>query len=318
MRNRKQIILITTALGFVGFAASVSHADPLPNEILKFQQLPLNNLVVGTPIYPGHDELSTAYSVVDANGVLQGWQGNFMADDFADKFSTPIVHISWWGSYLNNYVDGGIQHFLISIESDVPQIPGTVSFSHPGTPLLSQIVSIGGAAPTPGTFTEALVTASPSESLYKYNAELAVPFAEKPDTVYWLKIVALTDNPQLQWGWHDRNYTLVDPLASAPPLVLPGEADLGPFAGGPVWHFQDDAVSGRLTIGAPLTSGNITVIQDPQTYQPQNYIDFVDGPQGIGNYSKDLAFELYTVVPEPTSIGLLSMTALTALTRRRK
>ena len=54
-------------------------------------------------------------------------------------------------------------------------------------------------------------------------------------------------------------------------------------------------------------------------YAPQNYIFPWDGPDIIGQFSKDLAFELYTRIPEPTSLMLIGLgaIALTATCRRR-
>ena len=63
-----------------------------------------------------------------------------MADDFADKFTTPVVHITWWGSYINDLVPSPqphVQKFLIAWETDVPQTPGT-TFSHPGSVIQSR------------------------------------------------------------------------------------------------------------------------------------------------------------------------------------
>ena len=65
-----------------------------------------------------------------------------MADDFADKFKSPVVHVKWWGSYLNNFTTPNIpvNKFLISFESDVPDPNPTnpEDFSHPGEPLLNR------------------------------------------------------------------------------------------------------------------------------------------------------------------------------------
>src|SRR4051812_44450519 len=171
--------------------STAAHANPLPGEQLKFQQLPINNLtipstVVPTPVYQGHDEVSTAYQYVNSQGLVS-YQGGFMADDFADNYSTPVVHLKFWGSYMNNnYVGAGVQKFLVAFESDVPATPG--GFSHPGTVLSSQIVNLGTLSPGSGTFDEKLINANAPEHLYQYNAELAVPFQEQADTVYWLKI----------------------------------------------------------------------------------------------------------------------------------
>jgi hypothetical protein len=261
-----------------------------------------------------------------------------MADDFADTFSSPIVHIKWWGSYLDNNMNPNlpINQFLISIESDVPQSAGH-PFSHPGTPLLSQVVKRGPISVSSGTFTEKQISsggAPRNENLFEYNAELNLgkEFFQKPDTVYWLKIVALVDAPAgltfdpfyppafvPRWGWHDRDYTVMDPLAS--PAVAPGEfvqGVLGPVPGGiPVWHFQDDAVTGQALIDLN-TTGMPQVVQTG--YQPTRYIGGgVDGPNKIGQMSKDLAFQLFTTVPEPTTCALsaFAIAVISMASRRR-
>jgi PEP-CTERM motif len=308
--NVKNLFAVV-ALVLVSLSSRLVLADPYDDEVLKFQQLPM----IATPIegvtYFGHDELSTA----TLDTAVNQYYGTFMADDFADKFDTPVFHVTWWGSYLDQQTQmGGVKRFLISFEKDVPA-PATGGFSHPGAPILSQIVSVSPVvAPTPppaGTFTESLVRpADPilGEALYKYNAELAIPFQQLPDTVYWLKIVALV-NPQedgfLQWGWHNRDYTIFDPLASAPPAVMPGEHPEGPLPDGTkIWHFQDDAVSGTVIVGPPAAGGiGPTVVQD--LFAPKTYVPPFDGPSPIIEYSKDLAFELHTRVPEPSSVVLL-------------
>jgi hypothetical protein len=199
------LALFSTSLAIV----SSAWADPLPGrDVRKFAQLPMDGTLLPGPQgtvqpYWGHDEFSTAYGVTvgPANAVI--YQGRFMADDFADEFKTPVVHVKWWGSYLNNILGQfPIEKFLISFEEDVP-VSATNPFSHPGTPLLNQIVRrvpLGGLAPGSGTYTEAPVSLGGpplSETLYEYNAELHLdkPFRQQADTVYWLKIVALVDLP---------------------------------------------------------------------------------------------------------------------------
>ena len=198
-------------------------------------------------------------------------------------------------------------------------------FSHPGTALLSQIVTAGALTPGSGTFVEKLIRPKggpPQQtSLYEYNAELATPFVAAPNTVYWLKVVALTEPiapgpAKFQWGWHNRDYTINDPLAPVPPQVTPGENCLfSPIPEiPPICHFQDDAVSGDLRlidIGSPIT-GRFTVEQSNMS--PRNYLADWDGPAYIAESSKDLAFELYGV-PEP-SMALLGLGAMTLLIGR--
>lgn len=308
--------LLISLLGCVVLQPAL--ADPLPGQVLKFQQLPLNGGLPpsqgGAP-FPGHDELSTAALAPNGVGV---YRGTYMADDFSDKFSTPVVHVQWWGSYLNTLIPpGGVQRFLISFESDVPATPNAPS--HPGVPLLNQIVSAGPLAPRSGTFTEVAIPtpAGAPEQLFQYNAELALPFQQQADIVYWLKIVALVDpatQGPLQWGWHDRDYSIFDPLASNVPV--PGEHLVPNTQGLAVWHFQDNAVTGNLNI-IPITPiGGVIVEQFDFT--PTHYLDGLDGPEGISQFSKDLAFRLFTI-PEPASVALLALggLALLAIARRR-
>ena len=209
---------------------------------------------------------------------------------------------------------GSVGSFLISFETDVPAGTGTSgpSFSHPGTPILSQIITAAtpgvGLTPKSGTFTEAPVPGAPG--LFIYNAELKVPYSEPitsppnpaGDNVTWLKIVALANPNQpssaFAWGWHDRDWSIPDPLASTPGTIIPatpGERIEGLLpSGAPVWNFQDDAVSGAVAITTDSTGTTpVSVLQSG--YTPQNYVEGVDGPSGISQFSKDLAFQLYTI-----------------------
>ena len=323
MKAKAIVILTVVALAVICVPAI---ADPLPGQILKFQQLPMDGTLIpdsaGTITkYYGHDEVSTAHW----NPTVGGYVGTFMADDFADAFDTPVFHVTWWGSYPGTADPGGVKQFAIVFESDVPASP-TQGFSHPGSVLLAQTVVNGPVSPGSGTFSEALVSpggAPLNEALYKYNAELKIPFKQEPDTVYWLKIVALIDQdttPNLRWGWHNRDYTVQDTLASA--LVVPGERDerplIDPTYPTPVWHFQDDAVTGAIEL---YPGPQMDVIQTQ--FAPKNYMDGADGPGpiagavgGIGQFSKDLAFELYTI-PEPATLTLLALGGLAVIRRRR-
>ncbi len=304
--NASFSVAIIAGLGL----AQVAQADPLPGEVLKFQQVPLNNTIVGPAIYNGHDSPSTGYPAILPNGT-PGYQGGFFADDFADKVSTPVVHVKWWGSYINNPNGTPVSQFLVTFESDVPAQGGQPS--HPGTPLLNQIVNLGPLAPQSGTFTETLVNGNVPEHIYQYNAELKFPFQEQKDTVYWLKIAALTQDTSMLWGWHNRDWTQQDIYASTTPQVVPGEGTIA-TAFGPYWHFQDDAVRGGFDVSANAV-GALTVNQFSMT--PTTYLDNVDGPQGIGILSQDMAFELYTV-PEPSGIAVLMLAGCALLAKRRR
>jgi len=347
-----RLLLILALVAALVASVSPVSADPLDGrDILKFSQRPMNGTTIVSPdgnvgVYWGHDELSTAYSAVTAAGRTP-YRGTFMADDFADEFTSPVVHVKWWGSYLNNFTTPNIpvDKFLISFESDVPDPSPTNpdDFSHPGDPLLNQIVTrvpIGGLTPGSGTYTEKEISPGGlplNERLYEYNAELHLDkeFFQKADTVYWLKIVALVDLPPglpwpdpsqpptiaPRWGWHNRDYTIQDTLASTPPAVDPGERQVGtigpPVGGVPIWHFQDDAVTGRVLINPFVPGGDIMPRVEQDSFRPTRYRAGADGPPIIADFSKDLAFELYTV-PEPAAGALMLVgLASTLLIHRR-
>jgi PEP-CTERM motif-containing protein len=335
-RNRWIALLAILVGGSI--LSTQSSADPLAGEIPKFSQQPMINTTLGGQIYFGHDEFSTAYGVGTAANPPASYRGTFMADDFADKFSTPVVHLTWWGSYMNNTTptpQPPVQKFLIAFETDVPAQPG--SFSHPGQVLQYEVVTAGPLTPGSGTFTETLQRGPDpvlGEALYRYNAELKLPFSQQPDTVYWLKIAALVDSPTpivqpippgvTQWGWHNRDYTINDPLASTFPAVNPGEFIDGTIPGTnlPIWHFQDDAVQGNLDfiVNPPIGTPPINQTQMvPTHYQFVNSagVGPIDGPAGIEIHSKDLAFRLFTVVPEPATCLLMGIALAGVFATRR-
>ena len=327
MKTKIQRILLLAGAVLAG-APAIALAHPMSDEVMKFQQLPMDGVPVDGALWWGHDELSTSWG--DHSTGLYGnnaaFPSQFMADDFADTVSTPVAHIRWWGSYINNQPFNHVQKFLISFETDVANIG---PFSYPGTPLLSQVVVPGAITQNSGTYTETFVSPGSGqpggEALYMYNAELKLPFPEQADTVYWLKIVALVDpvvDGPVEWGWHNRDYTITDTFAS--PNVTPGEFIEGVSPGGSanVWHFQDDSITGLIS-GIDLNNnsapGGIAFLQHLPTFFPQKYVDNLDGPMGISQYSKDLAFELFTRVPEPSTyaLGVLGLLALMVVGRRK-
>jgi hypothetical protein len=259
----RRLIAVSLTL-FVAAIASRASADPLPGrDILKFGQDPMLQHAQFGQIYFGHDEFSTAYRGLNMPAP-NPYRGRFLADDFADNFNTPVVHVKWWGSYMGGTINPNpqqVQKFLIAFEADQPAGPPGLPFSHPIPPIQSQIVTLGALSPQSGTFTEKQVHPGGSpqfEAVYEYNAELAVPFPQQKDTVYWLKIVALVDllpgqqpsDPFVtRWGWHNREYATQNLLAS--PAVVPGENQQGNAALGPIWHFQDTGTSRTTRWKAP-------------------------------------------------------------------
>lgn len=319
------------AAALAAILSSPALADPLPGrDLLKFSQQPMDQTQLLGTTYFGHDESSTAYAPIGAQPAV--YTGTFMADDFSDTLSTPVVHVKWWGSYLNGSDQlGHINKFLIAFESDVPT-PNTLGYSYPNPngPIHSQIVTLGALAPNSGTFTEKFKSpggAPLGEALYEYNAELAIPFPQQANTVHWLKIVALVDSvqgaPAPEWGWHNRDYTQQNTSQFVSNVPVPGEHDQGIAALFPIWHFQDDAVSGRLDVNTFINTAGVqqvgSVLQHLPTFNDEYYKDYLDGPGtgvipgfgGISQYSKDLAFELYTTqIPEPATASLALLVSL--------
>jgi hypothetical protein len=316
----------TVSIGFalIAIFAGNSIADPLPGESLLFTQQPMVQTNNFGQVFFGHDEVSTAVQI-PVGAPFDVYGGSFMADDFALKTGQAITHLKFWGGYLSNISGENVQKFFISFESDVPQGPNE-PFSHPGTALASQIVTAGTLAPASGTFQVKLIRPKggpPQETpLFEYNAELATPFVAAANTVYWLKIAALTEQlppgvPKFQWGWHNRDYTIQDLLAPTPPQVTPGENGFfSPIPEiPPIWHFQDDAVGGDVEIIDHLAPGPGRFVVNQTNISPKNYLADWDGPPYIDQFSKDLAFELYGV-PEP-SMGLIGLAAVVLLMPRR-
>jgi hypothetical protein len=316
LQSRSIGIAIFGVLASLGIGSSAS-AAPLAGEVLKFQQLPLGaNL---NSQFPGHDELSTA----TLNPAAGGYSGTFAADDFSDNVTSPIVDVQWWGSYLpNTAAPGQVQQFLISFETNVPAT-SVSGFSQPGLSLSSEVVTLNPTpplVPTSGTFSQTPVPSvpGPDGQLYEYNAELASPFPEQAGTTYWLKIVAL-DTPgtvPVQWGWHNRDYTIPDPYAAPPGDTIIGTNDNGQ----PVFHYLDDAVTGGVTYipSVPPPNDLIETGMTPLSYSTNPTIDGF-GATGVVPPSEDLAFSLYynPTVPEPVALPLLA-TSLFLFRRNRR
>src|SRR5262245_10582100 len=116
MKMYFRYLLTLAAVCAATISATSAQADPLAGEVPKFAQQPMVNTALGGAIYFGHDELSTAYG--DISQPTVSYVGKFMADDFADKFSTPVVHLSWWGSYINDNIAAApqphVKKFLIA------------------------------------------------------------------------------------------------------------------------------------------------------------------------------------------------------------
>src|SRR5260221_11257807 len=152
---KRSFIGITLAMvGLVTVIPRAVRADPLPGEVLKFYQTALNNGLVLLPPggilppgsvpapWPGHDEVSTAY-LTNGNQYI----GQYMADDFCDLRSTPIVHVMWGGAYMSNLA-GGVPTFLIMFHTEVSATAtnNLLGYSHPVPKIVTQLLPLGAVA----------------------------------------------------------------------------------------------------------------------------------------------------------------------------
>ena len=333
--NFKTLCVVASALIAAAVCAGEVVADPIVGrDVIKFSQRPMLN----TPLtddagfvrgFHGHDELSTAWSSFRGGepGVpfqFEGYDGPIMTDDFADPLSSPVVHVKWWGSYLNGPLEG-VKKFLISFGRG---FEGRGEYRD----LLSQVVVQGALSPGSGTFTEKQVfPLSVDGPIYEYNAELYLgkEFAQRPDALYSLSIAALVDigpnqNPLtdpsvIRWGWHTRDYSLHNPHASSIDARFSDSVAGALPPSTIVWKFGLAAAPGdfrvRRGVGGSFVMPRVTGNESGQG--PQNYETAADGPLAIAAFPRDLAFELYTV-PEPASMALVLIAiAARCLGRRR-
>jgi hypothetical protein len=298
-----------------------SWAGPLPGESELFGRPPVYDTFFGQTV---QNVLSTANaSARDGQGNPTAWQGTFAADDFALSSTSlflpadpgPVVHVSWFGNYVDGYhglTNQGVQNFMISFESDV--FDSHLGIHRPGQPLVSQIVSkVATGLFTPllrdsGTFGEAKYEPfGPSNPLfyypetYVYDAELKLgdDFLPQKNTRYWLKIVALVDftiDGAIKWGWRNRDFDQV-----STDDILDGYP--GFYFAQPFYHFGSAATAGDVAIVTGTSSTDLSV-------QQSGYVPLGIYPNLQDFYAEDLGFTLYSRpvrVPEPSSAILISV-----------
>jgi hypothetical protein len=158
------------------------------------------------------------------------------ADDFLCSSPLAVVDVHWWGSYYepgalwpykssDNHLDptlatglppGILLGFNIEFYSDVPAgVDPLIPWSHPGSVLYEEFVPMADVIEAYyGTVTH---IGEIDENVWQYNCGLPIPFDQDPwadpvdvdgdgildGTIYWLKIQAVHNDPDIQWGWHE-------------------------------------------------------------------------------------------------------------------
>jgi len=156
------------------------------------------------------------------------------ADDFLCDTPLAVIDVHWWGSY---YDSGGLWPYKSSNDFDDPTLgsgnpPGIITgfniefytnvpadelipWSHPGDLLYEELIDMGLVNETYfGTITHVY---GAQENVWQYNCVLPIPFEQDPladpvdidddgtldGTIYWIKIQAVHEDPEIQWGWHE-------------------------------------------------------------------------------------------------------------------
>ena len=218
-----------------------------------------------------------------------------LADDFLCTSTGPITDIHLWGSWLRDYLpvnsqgqpDASLVNFRLSIHSDIPKGP-TGSYSTPGNLLWQQTFS-------PGQFQTRLYADKLVEGWYNPDTGEYTP---QGDTQVWQYNFFIDPATAFTQRGTATNPTVYWLDVEALPVSIPGTAE--PLFGWKtsITHWNDDAVWA-----------------DPSITPPTGWQELVY-PQGhpFAGQSMDLAF---VITPEPATICLLGLGAL-SLIRRKK
>ena len=145
-----------------------------------------------------------------------------VADDWLCSDDRPITDIHWWGSFKGwasekappQMPDG----FHIAMWTDVPAVPGTTGFSHPGK-VIWQTYCKNYTYKFVGWDVDPHDMAPPWEATFYFEYDLpeAEWFWQDPSThIYWISIAADYAKPAEllhPWGWKTRRR---DPASAAP------------------------------------------------------------------------------------------------------
>ena len=203
---------------------------------------------------------------------------SLVADDFVCTVADPITDLHWWGSYwqapyvtpASDYwtdpsLAGGapvlpatVTGFIITIYDHVPvandPLTTPMPFAHPGNPLYVAALPIADVAISPAGVIDRTgdgITGNVGdEAVWRYDVDLAVPFNQTAATTYWLSIQAVTDNTDVQWGWHSADTLTGFNATQGGPAGLWG----APYAN-PWILMVDKDMAFEVTMPEPLTAG---------------------------------------------------------------
>ncbi len=288
-----RIALATVAVLVVVGVSNTAFADPpMPDlkllEVPKWSQRPQNMLGENVP------------SDIDWREVMQptpedtapNWN---VADDFRSD-GRPITAVRWWGSYFQPAIqpeDG----FIISFFGDIPADENPDGLSRPGELLGTYVAPIAAVEKSPTG-----MIGSDMHDIWEYEVQLESTLLEHPSAIalpeefqevaselYWISITAENG--------HEIDMATWETFDTGEP-VLPFH-----YWG---WHTSPDEFNDE-----PL----MTMLSMPATG------DWVYGPwEPFERFhgAREMAFELLTPVPEPSTVTLLLLGAVIGFGSRRK
>jgi hypothetical protein len=185
---------LSVALGYPVNMCFQLTGEPFPNHKMHFPQLP--------------DEIG--WDVMATNP-------DTLADDWQCSGTGPVTEIHFWGSWKDQdgipETDdvGQIQYFQFGIWSNLPvgHPQNPFPYSIPGSLLWSREEWVPGTPSDPPTleawYDPWVPEVVPNDHVpyWQYDfVDIPDPFVQQQDSIYWLSISAVLDDPQnFQWGW---------------------------------------------------------------------------------------------------------------------
>ncbi len=329
MNCKSSSFLAALALAALVSSATTAVHGQVPHvmkgSVLKYSQ-PIGHLTPqGDDMHSWGEDIPSDvdwHKIMESPTIPPNWT---IADDFKDPFSTPVLTVRWWGSYVGPtfqqvagaepvpiFGPGSEDGYLISFFKDVPASDpsgGGTPFSHPGELLGSYVLPLEKVWVEPTSY-----VGWDQHPIFEYKAnlmdahldhpsDLAGPmgFNQRPGEVYWISIVAevghtlamVTDPTTGGQDW-----VAVPTGKTAMPNQENPEGHYWGWHTSPI-HFNDVATMGHLAM-----PGNQWEYLGWQPIQPQHGLN-------------DMAFELYTV-PEPTGGALILIGIVALATSRRR
>jgi hypothetical protein len=205
---------LATAIAIAALGAQLTWAQGtnhvMKGNVLKYSQKIGHLTPLGNDMHSWGEDIPSDVDwmkIMQSPTVPPNW---VIADDFRDPYSTPVMTVRWWGSYVGptfQQVAGGVtpimgpgseDGYLISFFSDIPAGTGGVPYSRPGELLGSYALSFDKVWVEPTSY-----IGWDQHPIWEYKANLMdahldhptsyadpMGFRQKAGEIYWISIVA--------------------------------------------------------------------------------------------------------------------------------